>query len=153
MLEGATAAAGAGLYDLLVDRCGSHVVRALLAALAGRAVEPARIGGRGPGGGGGGIGGGEDATDGAAFIRGARKPKAPASNLASRGVSGGTGGSSLSSLPPPPTRHAGLIRKLARVVLSKDWESDLGGLSYDGYAAPALQALLRAAKGDDELVC
>jgi hypothetical protein len=52
VLEAATAAASEKLYDLLVDRCGSHVVRALLAALAGRAVEPARIGGSGgPGGG------------------------------------------------------------------------------------------------------
>ena len=161
MLEAATAAASEKLYDLLVDRCGSHVVRALLAALAGRAVEPARIGGSGGPGGGGAAA--ENTTDGAAFLRGARKPRAPASTLASRGGSGGSssaggGGGGLGAaprapLPPPPTRHAGLVARLARVVLSKDWESDLGALSYDGYAAPALQALLRAAKGDDELVC
>ena len=161
MLEAATAAASEKLYDLLVDRCGSHVVRALLAALAGRAVEPARIGGSdGPGGSGAAA---ENTTDGAAFLRGARKPRAPASTLASRGGSGGSssaggeggglGAAPRAPLPPPPTRHAGLVARLARVVLSKDWESDLGALSYDGYAAPALQALLRAAKGDDELVC
>ena len=101
MLEAATAAASEKLYDLLVDRCGSHVVRALLAALAGRAVEPARIGGSGGPGGGAAA---ENTTDGAAFLRGARKPRGPASTLASRGGSGGSssaggGGGGLGAAP------------------------------------------------------
>ena len=156
MLEAATAAACDKLYELLIDRCGSHVVRALLAALAGRAVEPARTGRGGPGGGGGTPSATAEEDGGAAaFPRGrAGKAKAPATALASRGVPAGVGSSSTSiSLPPPPARHAGLIRKVARVVLSKDWANDLGRLSYDGYAAPALQALLRASKGADDLVC
>lgn len=157
VLEAATQAAGEKLYDLLVDRCGSHVVRSLLAALAGRAVEPARIGrGGGPGGGGCDTSAddGSAVTDGAAFLRErARRASAPATSLASRGVSGSASFRTPFPLPPPPTRHAGLVRRLARVVLSRDWESDLGGLSYHPYAAPALQALLRAARGDDDLVC
>ena len=150
-LEGVTSEFGRRFYDLATHRSGSHVLRALLTCLAGRDVAP-------PGGGGGGGRSGAP-VDGATALRVARRKAGGAGRGASQGAPamvglpskvGGAGDASAAT--PIAAAHPYLVRKLADVLLGPEYAPWLEELAYGPYAGPAVQALLRAAVGDDDLL-
>lgn len=138
-LAAVTRAAAAAWRPLATHRSGSHVMRALCCALAGRDVAP-RAGGPGA----------SAAVDGAAFLRDAKKaarPGAAPAGLAARAAStkqaaAGGGG-------PPAAVHPALVADLAAPLLEPAWEAGLPALARDMYGGPAVQALLRAGAGDE----
>lgn len=131
-----TRTAAAAWHPLATHCSGSHVLRALCCALAGRDVAP-RSGGAPA----------SSAADGAAFLRDAKraaKPGAAPAGMAARvTVDEGGGGGGVAA------EHAALVADLAAPLLSEEWEGHLPSLARDTYGGPAVQALLRAAAGDE----
>lgn len=134
-LSTVTRDAAAAWHPLATHRSGSHVLRALCCALAGRDVAP-RAGGAPA----------STVADGAAFLKEARKaakPGAAPAGIAARVTTdaGGAGGVAAD--------HPQLIGELAAPLLGDEWEGHLPTLARDTYGGPAVQALLRAAAGDE----
>ena len=142
-----TRAFAARFYDLATHRSGSHVLRALLSCLAGRDVAPS--------GGGGGGGGSAASMDGSAALRATRRKAsgghangpAPVAGLASKVQAVVLPGGAQPA--PPAAAHPALIRTLAHALLAPDYAPWLEELAYGPYSGPAVQALMRAAVGDE----
>lgn len=130
-LAAATGAASSLWHALATHRCGSHALRGLACALAGRDVAP-RAGAAA-----------SAAADGASFLRDAKraaKPGAAVTGLASRSGAGQAG--ARAAFPD-------LVAALAAPLLTPAWADGLPGLARDAYGGPAVQSLIRAAAGDE----
>ncbi len=145
-----TTAFSARFYDLATHRSGSHVLRALLACLAGRCVAP-------PNGGGGGGATHGTPVDGATALRAARRkaggpghaPGPACAGLASKVGAADAAAASTAAAAD----HPHLIRKLVDGLLAPDYAPWVEELAYGPYSGPAVQALMRAAAGDEAALC
>lgn len=131
-LAAATGAASSLWHELAIHRCGSHALRGLACALAGRDVAP-RAGAAASG-----------AADGASFLRDAKRAARPGAAVAGLAARAGGGGGAAGAAAFPE-----LVAALAAPLLAPAWADGLADLTRDTYGGPAVQSLIRAAAGDE----